>query len=403
LSLRRRAVLRTLLAAPLLGAGAVRAQRTPAAQPLAAPRPLAQIAVGERGELLGVARDGTVLALATGGWRTLGSGVDARAPLAVGGGRVAGRAQAGGLWVVEGGRASVAAGPMLAPHAGFVVLPAGIIAVAAQDEECGRLVRLEPTGAGWRETDRAADPVLPDAQPVQIDFDAPLAAAGGGHIAVLAGPDAQRYTHGVLGDAVEATRVLYLERHALTPIRTLTLQAPYVLEDFAPRPLDWQGRAALLTMRAGPQGAQLAVVAADAQRRDALALLALGPPIGQRNRWLSPATDGRRIAAVHTPHIGGVLHDYRADGGQLAAQRIADGVTAHTIGARELSLALWVGDALAVPTQDRRALRFYGGGTLAAQAALPAAAVATRPLARDGRAGVAALLEDGQLVWVPRP
>jgi len=156
-------------------------------------------------------------------------------------------------------------------------------------------------------------------------------------------------------------------------------------------------------MRAGPQGAQLAVVAADAQRRDALALLALGPPIGQRNRWLSPATDGRRIAAVHTPHIGGVLHDYRADGGQLAAQRIADGVTAHTIGARELSLALWVGDALAVPTQDRRALRFYGGGTLAAQAALPAAAVATRPLARDGRAGVAALLEDGQLVWVPRP
>ena len=40
---------------------------------------------------------------------------------------------------------------------------------------------------------------------------------------VLAGPDARRVTHGVLGDGVEATRLLYLERHSLAPLRSVAL------------------------------------------------------------------------------------------------------------------------------------------------------------------------------------
>ncbi len=52
---------------------------------------------------------------------------------------------------------------------------------------------------------------------------------------MLAGPDAKRNTHGVLGDAIEATRVVLLERHSLRVMRELMLDVPHVFEDIAPR------------------------------------------------------------------------------------------------------------------------------------------------------------------------
>ena len=81
---------------------------------------------------------------------------------------------------------------------------------------------------------RSQEALLPDARPLQADLDG---RGDGGHIVVLASPDAQRYRHGVLGDAVEATRVLWLERHGLSVLRALTLPAPHVFEDIAPRPV----------------------------------------------------------------------------------------------------------------------------------------------------------------------
>jgi hypothetical protein len=363
---------------------------------------MAQLHVTTAGELLAVSADGRLWQFEGRAWRRRGEGLDPRAPLASGHGRIAGRAGAGGLWVLDGGRATQGAAPKLAPHAGLHMLPLGVVAVAEGAGGSAYAVRLEPSGGAWRETARSRDAVLPDARPLQVDMDGPLAAAGDGHILVLGGPDADRYRHGVLGDAIEATRVLYLERHGLDPLRTLALPAPHVLEDIAPRPIEWGTSTGLLTMRSGPLGAQLTVVTADRSKRDALALAALGAPIGTPNRWLAATTDGRRLAAVHTPHIGGVLHEYVREGDALRVRRVADGFGTHALGSRELDLAVWTGGALTIPGQDRRTLHVLATADWSQRAAYPLAqpVVATRAWWSADRPGVAALLADGGVAWV---
>lgn len=279
----------------------------------------------------------------------------------------------------------------------------GIIAVTHDGDWRAFAVRLEPaTRTGWAETARSTDPVLPDARPLQVFLDGP-GSADDGHIVVMAGPDGERYRHGALGDETEATRMLYLERHRLESLRSLTLPAPHVFEDLAPRPINWRGGTGLLTVRSGPRGAQLAVVAASPDRRDALELMALGAPIGTSNRWLAPTTDGKRLLAVHTPHLGGVLHEYRAQGDQLSSRPLVSGVTNHVLGRRELDLAVWVGSVLLVPSQDRRQVRRFdvaAGWSERSRLALPSPAVATRPLRLDGHPGCVLLLEGGSLAWV---
>jgi hypothetical protein len=399
----RRAALRALAAAlgsPFVARGA-RATAAPVA--LAVPERLAQLHLTANGELLAVSGGGRLWQLDGRTWRNRGEGLDPRAPLASGHGRIAGRAAAGGLWVLEAGRATLAAAPALLPYAGLHVLPLGVIAVAEGAGGRAHAVRLEPASAGaWRETARSRDAVLPDARPRQVDLDGPLSAANDGHILILGGPDAERYRHGVLGDAIEATRVLYLERHGLESLRTLTLPAPHVLEDIAPRPIEWGGATGLLTMRAGPQGAQLAVIASDPARRDGLALAAVGEPIGVPNRWLAATTDGRRLLAVHTPHIGGVLHEYVRDGSVLRARRIREGYSTHSLGSRELDLAAWADGALVLPGQDRRTLHVLAidGWSQRAVYALAQPVVATRAWRSGDRAGAVALLADGGVVWV---
>lgn len=402
MAITRRVALGALVGAvgSALTAGGARAATAPVS--LAVPERVAQLHVTANGELLAVSGAGRLWQLDGRAWRQRGEGLDPRAPLASGHGRVAGRATAGGLWVQEAGRATQAVAPVLLPYAGLHVLPLGVIAIAEGAGGRAHAVRLEPASAGaWRETARSTEPVLPDARPQQVHVDGSLAAAGDGHILVLGGPDAERYRHGVLGDEIEATRVLYLERHGLEPLRTLTLPAPHVLEDIAPRPIEWAGTAGLLTVRSGPQGAQLAVVAADRTKRDALTLAALGEPLGTPNRWMAATTDGGRLLAVHTPHIGGVLHEYVRVGNALRARRVADGYSTHALGSRELDLAAWTGAALVLPGQDRRALHVVAVDSWSQHSVYTLAqpVVATRAWRTGDRSGVAALLSDGSVVW----
>ena len=301
----------------------------------------------------------------TGPARLFAEGLDPASLLAQGHGRIAARGLDGRLWVHEAARPAskpARSDVPLAPHGGLCVLPLAIIAVV--EEAAGPvLARFEPDAGGtWRVVARSREPVLPDAVPVAVDLDG---AHGGAHIAVLAGPDAQRYPHAVLGDGIEATRLLWLERHSLEALRTLQLAAPEVFEDRLLRP--WQlpdGRTGLVTVRAGPQGAQLVVVAAARNSPADLETAAAGPAIGTRNRWLSPASVGPAdptLWAVHTPHIGGVLHRYRAEGAALVAERVAErvapGLTNHRLGARELDISARVGPWLLLPTQNWRGLR----------------------------------------------
>lgn len=368
---------------------------------LPTPGPIARLQAGGPTGLLALARDGGLWALSAppAAPKPLAQGLDPNTPVASGHGHLAARTAAGGLWVMDlaTGHSQVQPGAGLAPHAGLLVLPLAVLGVSQADH---RLLRFERAADGrWPVVARSQEALLPDARPVLANLDG---RADGDHVVVLAGPDAQRYRHGVLGDAVEATRVLWLERHGLQVLRALTLPAPHVFEDIAPRPVALAGPAGgvgLLTVRSGPQGGQLALVTTDPTQPGQLQLAALGEPVAGFHRWLAPSTDGHQITAVHTPHIGGVLHAYRPEGPRLVWRRLHADVSTHAIGARETDLAVWLPQRLLLPSQDGRRLRiFHPDREWAEDAslALPARLVQTTAWA-DGSAW-AGLLADGRVL-----
>lgn len=341
----------------------------------------------------------------SGGTQRVADGLAPTGALATGHGRVAGRGLDGRLWVHDTARPRAPptrSEVTLAPHGGLCILPLAIIAVI---DQAGShvLARFEADARGqWQVVARSLEPVLPDAVPVAVDLDGHH---GGAHIAVLAGPDAKRYPHAVLGDDIEATRVLWLERHSLAPLRSLHLDSPAVFEDRLLRP--WalpDGRTGLVTMQSGPLGAQLVVVAASQNETSKLELAASGPAIGTRNRWLSPASvspAGGEIWAVHTPHIGGVLHRYRAEGSALVAERMATGLTNHRLGARDLDISARVGPWLLLLTQDWRragALDTRAGSLLDAT---PGGAPILHAVASASRTSAILLTESRMAIWSP--
>jgi hypothetical protein len=348
----RRAALTAWLPATALGQGSGPAWL---ATPWPVPEPLLQLRAAESDGWLAVGTSGALWHLrAEGAAQRRGSAIDVRTPVAAAHGRLVARRSDGRLWIAEAGGAPADCDVLVAPEAGFVILPLGVIAVVVERDQA-RLVRVEPDSRGaWRVVARSRDAVLPDARPLQAALDG--GADGDGHIAVLAGPDAQRYAHGVLGDAIEATRVLLLERHDLSPLRELTLDAPYVFEDNRLRSWRAGDSSALLTVRSGPRGAQIAMVESDPAHRAALRLAALGEPIGSPNRWLSPSTDGTRMVAVITPHLAGTLHAVRRAGECLVSSVLTQGVSNHVIGSRELDVAAWLGPRYVLASLSRAAL-----------------------------------------------
>jgi hypothetical protein len=418
---------RRALFAGLVGLGAasrrVGAQATAAPDPAAwtvravpAEEPMRQLRAGGPSGLLGTGTSGSLWALSLEGQapRRIADGIDPATPVATGHGRIAARMADGRLWVWEeaggGGRARAvppSRSANLSVHAGLLILPLAVLAVVTAsarpaDPLGHRLARFEPDPDGrWREVARSTDAVLPDARPVQVELDG---RGDGGHITVLAGPDGSRYDHGVLGDAIEATRVLWLERHGLDVLRELSLPTPHVFEDIAPRPVVLPGTQpgrGLLTVRSGPDGGQLALVTADPARPRGLRLGALGDTVGGYHRWLAPTTDGRHLAAVHTPHIGGVLHAYQAEGERLTRRRLHADVSTHRIGTREIDLAAWVQGLLILPSQDGRQLRLLNPAedwTVLKSVALPGRAILTAAV--PYAPALAVVLDGGQVVLV---
>jgi hypothetical protein len=384
------------LAAPSRGAPAVLAWR-----PLAAPGPVVQIAAGGPSGLLAVSADGSLLALPVAGGpaQRLADGIDGAVPLATGHGRIAARRADGALWVHEAGRATASPQRDLAEHAGLLILPLAVIAIE-RDASRRRAARFEPAGGLWRAVARSDIDLLPDARPLQAELEG---GGDGGHVVLLAGPDGQRYRHGVLGDAIEATRLVVLERHSLALLRELVLEPPHVFEDIAPRRVSLGAHDGLLTVRAGPQGAQLVLIDADPARPAALRIAASGLPLGTANRWLSPIVAGARWLAVHTPHIGGVLHEYQRAGDRLLARVLDDGVSNHRLGSRTLDQSATRGSRLWLPTRSGRGLR-----VLDLQPAQQVAALGTQQHELPGRieavlalppAGpVVVLLEEGTVL-----
>jgi hypothetical protein len=145
--------------------------------------------------------------------------------------------------------------------------------------------------------------------------------------------------------------------------------------------------------------AQLVLVDADPAGAAALRVAARGAALGSANRWMSPIAGNRHWLAVHTPHTGGVLYEYRLSGDALTASRLQGDVSNPRIGSRLLDMSTWLGQRLLIPDQGGRRLLLLdaaAGWRSVGEQALPARVAATVALPLPG--GVGVLLDDGSVV-----
>ncbi len=155
----------------------------------------------------------------------------------------------------------------------------------------------------------------------------------------------ERYPHGILGDAIEASglHVAWDDGGQAD----FFLDSGSVFEDLRVRfaDVDGDGRDELLVIRSYlDKGASLMVLKADGK---SIRPFGETEPIGQPSRWLNPVGvadfdgDGRpEVALVTTPHIGGSLKLYEFDGGRMREELSEPGFSNHVIGSRVLDMAL---------------------------------------------------------------
>ena len=236
------------------------------------------------------------------------------------------------------------------------------------------------------------------------------------------GSPTNRYPHDALGSALHAANLHVLLVQPDGSHRPLSLELPpnRVFEDRLPRlaDLDGDGRDEIIVVESDARlGSSLVVYGlrlGAAARQPVLAQLARSPFIGTANRWLNPVGvadfdgDGSLdIAAVLTPHIGGVLTLYRYQPPALEPLAQLPGVSNHRIGMVEQQLAAIVDTprqrpAVILPGAGLRTLhvvRLDGAGQwkdLVAPAVL--AAPAQRITALPG--GACVLMTNGMTVQV---
>ena len=163
--------------------------------------------------------------------------------------------------------------------------------------------------------------------------------------AQYAGPT-DRYTHGVLGDAIEwsvleiktdnrSSNGLAVETAQREWIYEIRLPLDRVFEDVAPRlaDLDGDGTPEVIVVETEVNtGAQLAIY-------DETGKIAATPHIGTRNRWLAPIGaadldgDGHvEIAYIDRPHLAKTLRVWRFQDNELTEIATVAGLTNHRIG-----------------------------------------------------------------------
>ncbi|MFN2321730.1 MAG: hypothetical protein ABR510_02050 [Trueperaceae bacterium] len=173
-----------------------------------------------------------------------------------------------------------------------------------------------------------------------------LASMGRAEGIVAAGYDepVERYGHFALGRPHEYARAWARTDAGRSVV--LELAEDEVFEDLAPRLVQFTEDGptellAIVSSRSG--GARLALLGL---RGDTLEVVARSAAIGTPHRWLNPVgfadldDDGvAEIAAVTTPHIGGVLRVYRRDGGRLVQIAALGGFSNHVYRSPELALS----------------------------------------------------------------
>ncbi len=181
-----------------------------------------------------------------------------------------------------------------------------------------------------------------------------------------------RYTHGILGDVVEAGE-LVVWREGTSYMHILSDQ--YVFEDIRPRlsDVDGDGQVKVIAIRAHvDKGAGIAIYKVV---ENALSEFAWVEEIGRSSRWLNVAAiydlDGDstvELAWIQTPHIGGILRVAKIEAGELTVLAEASHYSNHAIGEINLCLSVVTQSdnaiTLYVPSQDRGSIadfRFFGG------------------------------------------
>ena len=149
-----------------------------------------------------------------------------------------------------------------------------------------------------------------------------------------------RYTHGVLGDEIEAGTLFAKTVEGKTV--SLKLESAQVFEDIKPRlaDIDNDGQNEIITIRSHSQkGAQIAVFGIQKASPNKLSLIASTPYIGQTNRWLAPVgiadfnNDGYMdIAYIDRPHLAKILRVWSYREGKLTQVAQKPGLTNHRIG-----------------------------------------------------------------------
>lgn len=187
-----------------------------------------------------------------------------------------------------------------------------------------------------------------------------------GRLLLLTDPT-DRYPHGVLGDAIEGGGFALIETAPEMRVAAhVLIPKPQVIEGIMPLWVDWDGdgnREIIVTLSDAAQGAQIVLFGEDGTR------LASGTAVGEGNRWrhqIVVAPFGphgeMELAAVLTPHIGGVVEFYQWQGDQLSVVAQLPGYSSHVIGSRNLDMAMagdFNGDGrpeLLLPTPERTQL-----------------------------------------------
>ena len=251
---------------------------------------------------------------------------------------------------------------------------------------------------------------LPDAHAVR---------SPSGRIAILSDPT-DRYAHAVLGDDLEAGSISVLEPSGESAeiVSRILPESGGVFELISPLWFEGpSGEEELLavTESTPDEGSRIAVYDPGG------VLVAAGPFMGQGQRWRHLLAAGPfgpngevEIAAIRTPHIGGVVEFYAIDedDSELKIAATQPGYSSHEIYSRNLDTAR-AGDLdgdgafeLLVPSQDSTELGAIRHGEGGAEVAwtLPVDGVLTTNLATaaapDGQVAVAAGREGGFLrIW----
>lgn len=235
----------------------------------------------------------------------------------------------------------------------------------------------------------------------------------------LGGPT-HRYDHAVLGDDVEASRLVVIDRNGQRHEHELPER--YVFEDRYPRlaDIDDDGTDEIILIRSDiHKGAGIVVFGL---KRGELTEVAASAPVGLRHRWMNVigASDfngdgSKEVAVVVTPHIGGTL-TLLSGGGRLEPVFEHSGFSNHAYGPRELGMSAVLDldrdgtPDIAVPDSGRHALVLlslkgsrYRELHRVAHSSEISSGIHAVDLNGDGMRELAYLLADGSLVVVSSP